>query len=167
MKNEEAKLLVENDDNLWKELYKLLDNYIDDCDHELNIEVIKYFQEYDFYFFIKLAPYEYVIINGNNATILNNEKVYNEFEEDFFVKNFNELENLNSGKYHFYTIASTQSRLEKSFIVGDMYKTILHLFGEIELANFSKPLIPKNNIFEDIKVSEKTEEKSKTYTKIS
>lgn len=144
--------MEKKDDNiLWEKLCNLLSENIDNYDDNLNIEIIQTID--DFFSFIKLAPYKYIVVDHNKIKILTSEEIINKFDKNLFIKYFGESETICLDDYCFYTIASTKSRIERGNIIGKISVAIHELY-DFDYNLWIKPLIPPKN-FKDVIASKK------------
>lgn len=94
--------------NTWKELHNILETNSEDINKYTRIELIERINHNNRdYLIIKFMPWNYLIIDLNTPKVLSSEEVSVNFNEDFFVQNYNE-KHLNEGTnnislYWFYT----------------------------------------------------------------
>ncbi len=97
---------------LWKSLHALCEKNVKHFDSYSDLEQFKLL-EYNKkkYLILKLKIFKYIITDIEKLENISNEEIFNEFEEDFFVDNFNEIK-LQDKNMRMYSIYNYNGNLQ-------------------------------------------------------
>ena len=117
---------------VWDKLHTLCENNIEYFDEYSSIDDIKLLNHNEKkYLILKLHIYRYIIIDIERKESITEEQFRNNFDENFFVSNFNARETVNNDSLKFYDVEKYDGNMEELLDFYTENEQVLNLSKEI------------------------------------
>lgn len=117
---------------VWDKLHTLCENNIEYFDEYSRIDDIKLLNHNEKkYLILKLHIYRYIIIDIERKESITEEQFRNNFDENFFVSNFNARETVNNDSLKFYDVEKYDGNMEELLDFYTENEQVLNLSKEI------------------------------------
>ena len=117
---------------VWDKLHTLCENNIEYFDEYSSIDDIKLLNHNEKkYLILKLHIYRYIIIDIERKESITEEQFRNNFDENFFVSNFNARETVNNDSLKFYDVEKYDGNMEELLDFYTENEQVLNLSKKI------------------------------------